>query len=164
MDKKLFMTIRHGVIEFDNYFETKKDATKIPGFSSTQKCIVAKRMLSYVVSGDTKQEYLRIYESTVWEYMCIFCRSVVRKFGLHYLRRSNEERTTRIMARNEARGFLEMLETLIACTSPCKNCLFACQNMYKGQHGNFGVVFEDVTDYDLWIWHVFSPWQVVKMT
>jgi hypothetical protein len=64
MHNELFKNIVHDVREFDMYFEMRRDAIGLPGFSSLQKCTVEIRMLGYVVSEDLKDEYLRMSEST----------------------------------------------------------------------------------------------------
>jgi hypothetical protein len=60
--------------------------------------------------GDSKDDYLRMAESTSVEAM--FYRAVMGKFGTHWLRGSNEEETTHIMTQNEARGSPGMLESI----------------------------------------------------
>jgi hypothetical protein len=67
-------------------------------------------MITYGTSGDSKDKYLRIGDSTAIESMYRFCRAVVNIFGPHYLREPNEEDSSPIMAQNEARGFRRMLE------------------------------------------------------
>jgi hypothetical protein len=47
MSKGPFMSILHGVREFDKYFVLKHDAIGTPGFSSIYKCPAATRMLAY---------------------------------------------------------------------------------------------------------------------
>jgi hypothetical protein len=76
----------------------------------------------------------------------------MRVFGPHYSRVPNEEKTTSIMAQNEARGYPQMIER-IDCML-WKNFPFARQVLNKGHHGEWCVVvLEGVEYYDMWIWH-----------
>ena len=73
------------------------------------------RMLAYGAPGDLQEDYGRMAESTTLDCMYKFCRVVVGCFGGQYLRAPNAEDTARILAENEARGFLGCLEASTAC-------------------------------------------------
>ena len=86
MSRYLFNRIREGVVNYDDYFECKKDAIGKIGFSSYQKCIAAIRMLAYGVLGDLIDEYVRMSESTWLQSLYKFCKAVISMFGPEYLR------------------------------------------------------------------------------
>jgi hypothetical protein len=85
------------------------------GFFALQKCTMAVRMLAYGAPGDSTDDYLRMAESTAFDYFYWFCRAVIAVFGDTYLRSPTVQDTAQILAFNEARGFLGCLEALTAC-------------------------------------------------
>lgn len=86
MSRNLFMCIHDGIISYDDYFIQKRNAAKIEGLSSLQKITAALRMLTYGVSGDMLDEYLRIAESTSIEAFKKFVEAVISIFCEQYLR------------------------------------------------------------------------------
>jgi hypothetical protein len=51
--KGMFMSILHGVREYDNYFVLKHDCCGTNGFPSIRKCTVAMRMVAYGAHVDS---------------------------------------------------------------------------------------------------------------
>ncbi|XP_071677296.1 uncharacterized protein [Lolium perenne] len=88
MNKELFLKIVHGVREYDTYFMAKRDCT------------------------DTTNDYLRMAESTCTETLYRFCRAFIAVFGKDYLRAPRADDTARILQKNAARGFPEMLGSI----------------------------------------------------
>ncbi|XP_071677166.1 uncharacterized protein [Lolium perenne] len=84
MNKELFLTIVHGVREYDKYFMAKKDCTGLWGFTSIQKCTAAMRCLAYGAPPDTTNDYLQMVDSTCTENLCRFCRAVIAVFAKDY--------------------------------------------------------------------------------
>jgi len=80
MSKPLFRRIMDAVEEHDHYFVQKRDAAGVLGLSCFQKVTAALRMLTYGVSADATDEYVRIGESTALESLCKFVRAVVEIF------------------------------------------------------------------------------------
>jgi hypothetical protein len=64
MRRNLFLNIVYVVWRFENYFICKKDCTSVIGLSSLRKCTTALRMLAYGAPGDSKDDYIRMAEST----------------------------------------------------------------------------------------------------
>jgi hypothetical protein len=58
MNKKLFMKIVQGVIEYDDYFKYKKVCTRKWGFTSVQKYTAALRCITYGAPPGISVDYL----------------------------------------------------------------------------------------------------------
>jgi hypothetical protein len=112
MSRKLFLKIVYALRDYDSYFRCKLDCTGMAEFSALQKCTVAMRMLAYGAHGDSTDDYLRMADSTAFEYFYRFCMAVIAVFGDTYLRSSTVQDTAQILAFNEARGFLGMLGSI----------------------------------------------------
>ena len=67
MNREVFRRIVHGVRDYDDYFELKRDRVGLLGFSSLQKCTVAIRCLAYGAPADSLDDYLRMSETIIVE-------------------------------------------------------------------------------------------------
>jgi hypothetical protein len=105
MNRDLFLRIMNAVEAHDDYFVHKRDAAGVLGLSCFQKVTAALRMLTYGVSADATDEYVRIGESTALESLRRFVAAVVEIFEAEYLRHPNEADIARLLALNEKRGF-----------------------------------------------------------
>jgi hypothetical protein len=112
MSRKLFLKIVYALRDYDSYFRCKLDCTGMAGFSALQKCTVAMRMLAYGAPGDSTDDYLRMPESTAFDFFYQFCMAVIAVFGDIYLRSPTIQETAQILAFNEARGFPRMLGSI----------------------------------------------------
>ena len=101
------MNIVHCVRDYDEYFELKKDGTRLFGFSSIKKCTVLYGY-GFLTWGFRIFDHLRMYESIAIDATYRFCKTVNAMFGPKYLRQLNAEETVRLMAQGEAREFPEM--------------------------------------------------------
>jgi hypothetical protein len=90
-------------------------------------------MLAYGAHVDTQDDYIRMSESTSQESMYRFRTAVAAVFGKLYLRSPTAEDTTRIMARNEARGFSGMLGSIDCMHWRWENFPFAWQGRGSGR-------------------------------
>jgi hypothetical protein len=87
----------------------KRDAAGKKGLSCFQKVTAALRMLTYGVSADATDKYIRIGESTALESLHKFVTAIVEIFEAEYLRHPTEADVARLLAVNEKRGFPGML-------------------------------------------------------
>ncbi|KAF8379933.1 hypothetical protein HHK36_027398 [Tetracentron sinense] len=92
--------------------QLEKDAAGHLSLSSLQKITAAMRMLAHGVVPDVVDDHVTIGESTSFEILRRFLRTVVEDFGEEYLRLPNNENISRKLAHGEARGFPEMLESI----------------------------------------------------
>ena len=143
------------MVAHDPYFECKTDALGKLGFSSSQKCTAAIRMLAYGIPGDLVDEYVRMSESTCLLSLYKFCKVVVAVFGPEYLRQPTAADTERLLTTNAARGFPGMLGSIGCVHWEWKSCPFAWKGQYKGRVKACTVILEAVASHDLWIWHSF---------
>jgi len=120
----------------DGYFVQKRDAVSVLGLSCFQKVIAALRMLTYGVSADAMDEYVRIGESTAIESLRRFVAAVVQIFEADYLRHPNEADIARLLAVNEKRDFPGMLGSIDCMHWAWKNCPVQSQGQYKGHVNN----------------------------
>ncbi|XP_051196729.2 uncharacterized protein [Lolium perenne] len=132
MNKELFLKIVYGVSEYDDYFMAKQDCTGLWGFTSIQKCTAAMRCLTYRALPDTANDYLRMTESTCTETLYKFCQAIITVFSKDYLRPLRADDIARILQKNAARGFSEILRSIDYMHWGWKNCSFAWQGIYKG--------------------------------
>jgi hypothetical protein len=72
MSRKIFLKIVYALRDYDSHFRCKLDCTSMAGFSALKKCTVAMRMLAYGAHGDSTDDYLRMAESTVFDYFYRF--------------------------------------------------------------------------------------------
>jgi len=112
MNRDIFLRIMNVVEAHDDYFVQKRDAVGVLGLSCFQKVIAALRMLTYGVSADATDEYVRIGESTAIESLRRSVAAVVQIFEADYLRHPNEADIARLLAVNEKRGFPRMLRSI----------------------------------------------------
>lgn len=73
MKRSLFLRIQSKVETHDSYFVQKRNSAKKLSLSSLQKITTALRILAYGVSGDLKDEYVRIGETTALESLKKIC-------------------------------------------------------------------------------------------
>ncbi|KAK2638357.1 hypothetical protein Ddye_026152 [Dipteronia dyeriana] len=155
MGQNLFLCIVNVVEARDNYFVQQRDAMVRLGLSALQKITVVYRMLAYSLPTDATDEYIKIGESTTIESLKRFCRVVVEVFAQQYLRSPNADDVAKLLRIDKYRGFSGMLGSLDCMHWKWKNCPTAWTGQYAGRSGSPTIILEDVSDYDLWIWHAF---------
>ncbi|KAL7598809.1 hypothetical protein Lser_V15G22487 [Lactuca serriola] len=87
MRKELFLRIDGDLEDHFPYFQWKMDARQIKGFSPIQKRTTAIRQLAYDMSADRWNEYFRMSERIVREYVYKFCKTIYLVYGQRYLRK-----------------------------------------------------------------------------
>jgi hypothetical protein len=126
------------------YFQCRPDATGKLGFAYYHKWSAAIRMLSYGMSGDIFDEYLRMSEINFHESMYRFCRAVNGVFDKLYLRAPTVEDTRRMLSISEARGFPGMNGSIYCKHWLWKNCAFAWQGQYNIHAEGCNMILEAV--------------------
>nr|XP_023912228.1 uncharacterized protein LOC112023835 [Quercus suber] len=112
MKHSLFLCIQSKVEARDSYFVQKKDSANKLSLSSLQKITAALRMLVYGVSGDLKDEYVRIGDTTTLQSLKKFVTVVIDVFSEEYLTKPNNEDIARLLAYDERQGFPDMLGSI----------------------------------------------------
>ncbi|CAL2271867.1 unnamed protein product [Prunus armeniaca] len=85
MRPSLFNRILEQVMNYDTYFQQRRDACGNLGLSTHQKLTVALRMIAYGTPADQIDENLRIAETTSIETLKIFCLTIHAIYGREYL-------------------------------------------------------------------------------
>ncbi|XP_074377690.1 uncharacterized protein LOC141719208 [Apium graveolens] len=97
------------------------------------------RMLSYGISADAVDNYVRIGKSTAVECLKNFISDIITIFEGEYLRKPNSNDVQRLLQMGETRGF------------PAWKGMFM-----SGHKGVATIILEAVASSDLWIWHAFD--------
>ena len=112
---------------------------------------VALRMLTYGVTVDFLDEYVRIVKSTAMMSLKKFVAAVVAIFLEQYLRSLNNEDIAKLLAHGQNRGFSGMLGSIDCMHWKWKNCPTAWKWMYCGHVRQPTIILEVMDSYDLWI-------------
>lgn len=97
MGRDLFLCIHYAVETHDDYFVWKTNVSGRIKLSSLQKMIAAIRMLTYGLTRDLMDKYVRIGESTARLSMRKFVKAIVFIFWNKYLRSPNSSDMTRLL-------------------------------------------------------------------
>ena len=143
------------LVETDNFFMQKRDATGRLGMSAIQKCTAAMRVLAYGTAADLHDEYLRMSAQLIRKSLIKFVEGVISNFGDEYLRKPTEEDLARLLHIGEQRGFPGMLGSIDCMHWEWKNCPTSWAGQYAGRSGSPTIILEAVASQDLWIWHAF---------
>ncbi|XP_074323389.1 uncharacterized protein LOC141660311 [Apium graveolens] len=156
MGRHVFLCIVDAISNFDPYFQQRIDAVGRKGLSPLQKYTAAMRLLSYGVSADAVDDYVRIGESTTIECLKKLVSNVITIFEGEYLRKPNSTDVQRLLQMGEARGFPGMMGSIDRMHWQWKNCPKAWKGMFmSGRKGVATIILEAVASSDLWIWHAF---------
>jgi hypothetical protein len=79
-------------------------------------------MLTYGITGDLVDEYLKIGETTAMMSLKLFVKSVVSIFSDEYLRSPTNHDIARLLVVDQSRGFLGMLGSIDCMHWKWKNC------------------------------------------
>ena len=94
-------------------------------------------------------------EAVVRQSLIHFVEGVINNCGDEYLRKPNAHDLTRLLQKEEERGFPGMLGSIDCMHWNWKNCPTGWQGIYAGRSGKPTVILEAVASYDTWIWHAF---------
>ena len=90
----------------------KWDALGKLGLSSIQKITAAIRLISYGISADWVDEYVRIGESMALKCLTRFSTAECKFFGEEYLRQPNAQDIQRLLQVEDPRGWPDMIGSL----------------------------------------------------
>ncbi|XP_071688308.1 protein ALP1-like [Rutidosis leptorrhynchoides] len=152
MRKVLFLRIRDGILQHSytpnapdhfTFFQQRPDALGRLGFSTIQKITCALRQLSYGMTADIFDEYIKMAEKTGYVTLNNFCKCIIDLYGRKYLWKPNAADIAWLYsAHEEKHGFKGMLGSI--------DCQYT-----RGDHGHPTIILEAVASYDMWIWHAF---------
>jgi len=137
------------------FFQQIYDTRGRLGFSASQKCTAALRLMAYGSSVDSLDDYLKMSERTGRECLIRFSKGVVELFHSIYLRKPSLNDVQKLFAAHEERhGFPGMLGSVDCTHWDWRNCPQSWRGMYTGgHHGTPSLVLEAAASQDLWIWH-----------
>jgi hypothetical protein len=153
MSKELFLRITTAVRSKNEYFVRRRDAVGKWGAYGLQKFVAILRVLCYGLPPDVLEDYSRIFESTIFEGIQEFAKTVKRVFGPEYLRTPTVEDVYRTQKINAGRGFPGMFGSIDCRHWEWKNCPVGWQGQFRGKEKKPTVVTEMAVSGDLWIWH-----------
>lgn len=84
-----------------------------------------------------------------------FCEEVLQEFGEEYLREPTAAHIQQILKINSARGFPVCLGSIDCKHCKWKSCPVVWAGPFKGKEKKPTIVFEAISDGELWIWHYF---------
>ena len=151
MSRSLFFHLQSVLEAHDPYFIQKRNAVGMLGLSSLPKMTAALRILTYKVTADSIDEYVRIGESTTVESLKKFVKAGVNIFSEEYLRSPNSNDIARLVTVNEKRGFPGMLESIDCMHWKWKNYPTAWKGQYTRHSCEPTLILEVVASYDCWI-------------
>ncbi|XP_028094044.1 uncharacterized protein LOC114294129 [Camellia sinensis] len=105
MRRPWYLRILNAIQTHNSYFVQKQDAAHVVGLSPLQKMTSTMRILSYGVTADVIDDYIRIGESTAIQSLQQICNSVIEIFGPEHLRSPTPTDIARLFAIGEVRGF-----------------------------------------------------------
>ena len=133
------------------------DAKGIKGLSTLQKCTTAISQMTYGISSDGMDDYLKMGESTARECLQNFTAGIIELYGKRYLRRPTYDDIIRLYAVHDSRhGFPGMLGSVDCMHWDWDKCPFAWRGQYmRGDHDRPTIILEATASHDLWIWHAY---------
>jgi hypothetical protein len=78
----LFLSIMHKLSETSPYFYERYDATDHAGLTALQKCTAAIHRLTYDMTVDTIDKYLKLEKTIVLECLKYYCPCIIECFGM----------------------------------------------------------------------------------
>jgi hypothetical protein len=126
MTKTMFIDIYHSIVRRSSYFQRTCNTDGVPSFTIIQKVITIMRMLAYGGPINRLDEYIRISESTIFECVNKFTRTIVEEYSDIYLRESNAQDIARLLEVAEQQDFQGCLLVLIACIRSERGTLMPC--------------------------------------
>ena len=133
MRRELFDRIEEELLKNHNeHFKTKVNPVDgLTGFTFEQKMTAALRVLAYAGAADQQDEYVRMGEETVRQYLRHFCNAIISSFSSFYLRSPTAEDLEYVLSLHSSEGFPGRLGSIDVMHWEWKNCPMAWADQYK---------------------------------
>jgi hypothetical protein len=132
MHRELFERIKQDLLqEHNNVWAQLQDPCGVKGFSTEQKMTGCLRVLAYGTAADSFDEYIRMAESTLLEYLELFCDAIISMYSSFYLRKPTAEDLQYILSLHSSRGFPGKLGSLDVMHWEWKNCPMGWAGQYQ---------------------------------
>ncbi|XP_059663636.1 uncharacterized protein LOC132309336 [Cornus florida] len=112
-------------------------------------------ILTYGISADLCNEYIKIFERIVIESLKRFCDAIIVVYAELYQRSPNVDDIACLLQEGEERGFPGMLGSIDYMHWEWKNCPTAWHGTHTGVSHEPTLIFKIVALKDLWIWRAF---------
>jgi hypothetical protein len=104
MKKELFLEIESALMAHDSYFRQTANAANKLGASCRLKCSIALKMLAYGIPGDLVDEMYEMSESSNWNTVRRFCKSICEIYA-DQIRPPTDDELLSYVNHNTTRGF-----------------------------------------------------------
>ncbi|GJW87453.1 ALP1-like protein [Tanacetum coccineum] len=161
MSRTLFLKIVKDISNYEanplpehfKFFKVRSDCTCRMSLSVIMKCTTAIRQLAYDTTPDAFDEYLKMSERTVRDYLLYFNMCIIDLYMSKYLRKPALEDVEKIYNQHLTRhGFPGMLGSIDCMHWEWKNCSLSWQRQYgRGDKKYPTIMLEVVASQDLWI-------------
>jgi Plant transposon protein len=149
----LFDEIVNRIVEHDDYFVQKRDATQKLGFSTVQKVCSSVRLLTSGVSPNEQDDKYRMAPSTGMECLKRFCLSVNAIYSNVALRHPTVDDINRLLDEGKAAGFPGCLGSIDCMHWQWKNCPSAWKGIFQGKESVPTIILEAIADHSTRFWH-----------
>jgi hypothetical protein len=109
MRRPLFLRIVSEVENHEQFFVQGRNAAGTLGFTACQKITAAIKMLTYRVTGDYVDKYLRISKTTAMMSLKLFAQAMVSLYSDTYLRSPTKHDVARLLTNDDSHDFPRML-------------------------------------------------------
>jgi len=133
MRRELFERIKEEMLRnhYDHFRTKVNPVDGLTGFTVEQKMTAALRVLAYGGAADQQDEYVRMGEETVRQYLGHFCNAIISSFSSFYLRSPTADDLEYILSLHSSQGFPGRLGSIDVMHWEWKNCPTSWAGQYK---------------------------------